>query len=48
VNPTGTAPAARDSHSVVYDGAHHRLVIYAGFTRFPSTPFTDTWELTLP
>lgn len=48
VTPTGTPPAARDSHSGVYDVANHRILFYSGFTRFPSTPFTDIWALDLP
>ncbi len=46
--PTGTAPAARDSHAAVYDPVGRRMVGFSGFTGFPSTPFDDVWELLLP
>jgi hypothetical protein len=48
ITPTGTPPAARDSHCAVYDAANKRMIVYGGFTMFPSTPFTDIWALSLP
>jgi len=48
LTPAGTAPAARSGHLAVFDASNARMIVYAGFTFWPSTPFTDTWELTLP
>ena len=46
--PTGTAPAARESHLAVFDPVNRRMIVHAGFVQFPSTPFTDSWVLDLP
>ncbi len=46
--PSGTPPAARDSHAAVYDPVGRRMIVFSGFTGFPSTPFQDLWELRLP
>jgi len=48
LNPTGTPPAARESHLAVFDPVNRRMIMHAGFVRFPSTPFTDAWVLDLP
>lgn len=48
ISPSGTGPAPRDSHTATYDAVNRRIIFYAGFTMFPSTPFTDAWALKLP
>ena len=48
VSPGGAGHAARDSHTAVYDAVGRRIIFYGGFTKFPSTPFSDVWALSLP
>lgn len=43
--PSGAAPAARTSHSMIYDSLRHRLVVYGGGVE--STFFSDVWALSL-
>ncbi len=45
-HPTGTAPAGRYAHSMVYDSARDRLIVFGGRDASP-TPFGDAWALDL-
>lgn len=43
LSPTGTSPAARWSHTAVYDAANNRMIIFAGYNETLS--FNDVWVL---
>jgi hypothetical protein len=42
LNPTGTSPEPRYSHTAVYDAKDNRMIVYGGYN---GTYFTDTWVL---
>lgn len=47
--PSGTPPAPRGEHSVIYDPNSNRLTVFGGLTPDPGNPyffFNDTWVLT--
>jgi hypothetical protein len=44
LSPSGTAPAAREAHTAVYDAANNRLVVFGG--RDGVGPLNDVWVLT--
>jgi hypothetical protein len=43
--PTGTKPAVRSEHSIVYDSANQRMILFAGWG---SSRTNDVWQLTIP
>ena len=43
LNPGGTLPSARDSHSTIYDAPNKRLILFGGYDG--SNSLNDTWEL---
>ena len=44
--PTGTPPAARRSHTAIYDPVRDRILVFGGFDVF-SSEFNDVWALSL-
>lgn len=44
LSPTGTPPAARYSHTAVYDPGHNVMIVFAG-NNCSSTYFNDVWVL---
>lgn len=46
--PQGVAPAARSSHSAVYDGANDRMIVFGGTSGSEVQSYlNDTWQLDL-
>jgi hypothetical protein len=45
LSPSGTAPAAREEHSAVYDSTTNRLIVFGG-TGNSGVPMSDVWVLT--
>jgi len=41
----GTAPAARDSHTAVYDSANNRMIVFGGEEFSSGTVLNDVWVL---
>ncbi len=44
--PTGGPPAARHSHTAVYDPGSNRMIVFGGRSEFGPTLFNDVWVLT--
>jgi len=45
LQPTGTAPSARDGHVLVYDSTHDRVILFGGLSG--GNYLNDTWALSL-
>jgi N-acetylneuraminic acid mutarotase len=45
--PAGTAPAARDSHSLIYDPAADKLILFGGYVD-GAADLQDTWSFGIP
>ncbi|MEQ1832386.1 MAG: kelch repeat-containing protein [Candidatus Eisenbacteria bacterium] len=47
LNPLGTRPAARHSHSAIFDLARNRIVVIGGISSSLGTTLNDVWALSL-
>ena len=43
LEPTGDAPAGRDSHAMTYDSATQATILFGGYNFTGNFDFNDTW-----